>query len=116
MACSMKIDHFNSIVRLLVHLAQSHTVSLLEVHQRLSSIIKKILCENNSQVGYDEKCIFDQLLDLSCFKDDVKRDIFLGRICTENDINEAFQKKVLDLDKNLVLFHESNIPLAALIS
>jgi hypothetical protein len=106
--CSTKADRFASIVRLFVNLAKNHSVSLLEIHQRFSSIINKILFENNNEGGYDEQCIFDQLLNLSCVKNEVKSVTFF-EIFTEKDINEAFEEKILDLDKSRVLFLEKNV-------
>jgi hypothetical protein len=101
---SMKTLSFDNILELLVNLAQNHTVSLLEVHKRLSFIIKKILSENNNQVKGKVWSIFKKLLALSCFKDYARNRISVIGLYTEDDINEEFRKKILDLDKDQVRF------------
>ncbi|CAF3892546.1 unnamed protein product, partial [Rotaria sp. Silwood1] len=64
-ACDIKSRRFSSILKLLIQLAETDIVSLLEVHQHISSVINNFSFEDDDRKWNDEKEIFDLLLNLS---------------------------------------------------
>ncbi|CAM4833979.1 unnamed protein product [Rotaria magnacalcarata] len=87
---------------LLKYLVDNHMISLLEVHQRIS-IVSYIFDCNDNLLQKTEECIFDLLLDTSCFNKGVFSD-FNQIAFSKSDIDEEFEKKLDFLDKKLILF------------
>jgi hypothetical protein len=99
-------DRFTFILMLLIHLAQSHFISLIEVHQNLLLIFKNVLYSKEHVDQYYKKHAFAALLDLSCIK---KTNSTISRnvLYSSTIISEKFTKFKKKLYYTSVLFHRT---------
>ena len=107
MAYDIKSTHVLYVAKFLIHLAEIHLISLLEVQQRIAFVFKKLFCENIFMGWRDENQILNLLLISTC----LKNELILNsktEVITENDIDEAFDRELQSVDKELALFLANN--------
>jgi hypothetical protein len=107
MAYDTKSTHVLYLIKLLIQLAELHVISLLEVQQRIAFVFKKLFCENIFMEWRDENQILHLLLNLTCLKNELLLNSKTEAV-TENDIDEAFDKEIQSVDKELALFIKNN--------
>ncbi|CAF1311602.1 unnamed protein product [Rotaria sordida] len=107
MAYDTKSTHFSYFVKLLLQLAEVHVISLLEVQQRVAFVFNKLFCENISTEWRDENHILNLLLNSTCLKNELLLNSKTEAV-TENDIDEAFDREIQSVDKELALFLRKN--------
>ncbi|UJR11874.1 hypothetical protein I4U23_016053 [Adineta vaga] len=88
-----KLEFFTSILKIIIQLAQVHVVSSLEVHQRLSSILNCLLCDENSEEWSGFHNIISCLLSLSCIEQVSPFNHEL-ELFAENDVEEDFKQTI----------------------
>jgi len=98
---------FSAIFKLLVRLAQTDSISLLEVHQHILPIINHFSYQDNGSMSYIEETIFDFLLNLSCIRK-ISLSNSKEKLFTENDINEQFENVIQSHIKNSALYLRRN--------
>jgi hypothetical protein len=98
---------FSNILNLMVQLAEAHTVSLLEVHQRVSIIINNWLYQDDTTGWNREKSIFCHLTDLSCIENE-RFWTLEEKLLTESDIDSEFERELENVEKKSALFLRRN--------
>jgi hypothetical protein len=94
---------FSWLLRLLDSLAKTHIVSLFEVHQQVSLIIRSVLYDYKLRVWKPEHEMYYLLLKLSCIKMDCL--FYCGKeLITQSSIDEEFEREIEDDEKKLSLF------------
>jgi hypothetical protein len=101
--------------KLLIHLAENDIVSLTEVHQLISPIIKKLLLNKHFDF-YDEQNIVNVLLDLTCIKREFDKQLtkeihgIINTVdVTENDIHNDFKNQIRRINAHSNCFLRRNI-------
>ena len=67
---SLEASFHPDMLRLIIQLAQADVISLLEVHQRVSAILRQILNKNDETSLIFEQQILQDLMNLSCIRQD----------------------------------------------
>ncbi|CAF1025354.1 unnamed protein product [Adineta ricciae] len=91
--CYTKHDLGFIVFEILIKLANAHIVSIFEIHQRISIMVKKFSANNNfpSRFRHDE--ISHLLSNLSCIEK-IPRNSIEPKLLRENDIDKQFEREV----------------------
>ncbi len=106
-SCDIESRSFSPIFRLLVRLAQTDVISLLEVHQHILPIIDTFSYKDDDRMCSIEENIFDLLLNLSCIRK-ISLSNSKEKLFTESDINKKFEDIIQNLIKKSALYLRSN--------
>jgi hypothetical protein len=87
-------------------IANTRDVSLVEIHRRIL-LTSNMFYDNSEKWQRNEELIFNLLLSLSCIEN---RSLLRteNELFAEDDIEEKYEKEIVDLDQNLSLFLRTN--------
>ncbi|UJR08059.1 hypothetical protein I4U23_012336 [Adineta vaga] len=93
-AYNTKFYFFEAILRSLIQLAQAHVISLSEIHQYITVILRDLLNDDNSTNCYRIYEIIKHVSNLSCIESRTSLTTNGYGPITENDIDEDFQRAI----------------------